>query len=93
MDQKEMMERLKRDPAALQAVMQSQDGQMLLRLLSGSDGGRTLQQAVRQAAAGHEPDASGHYEQPTGSGPGAAYRREPAKIGKEGRQCRSWRKN
>ena len=49
MDQKEMMERLKRDPAALQAVMQSQDGQMLL---SGSDGGRTLQQAVRQAAAG-----------------------------------------
>ena len=52
MDQKEMMERLKRDPAALQAVMQSQDGQMLLRLLSGSDGGRTLQQAVRQAAAG-----------------------------------------
>lgn len=39
MDQKEMMERLKRDPAALQAVMQSQDGQMLLRLLSGSDGG------------------------------------------------------
>lgn len=52
MDQKEMMERLKRDPATLQAVMQSQDGQMLLRLLSGSDGGRTLQQAVRQAAAG-----------------------------------------
>ena len=52
MDKKEMMERLKRDPAALQAVMQSQDGQMLLRLLSGSDGGRTLQQAVRQAAAG-----------------------------------------
>ena len=42
---------------------------------------------------GHEPDAPGHYEQPTGGGPGAAYRREPAKIGKEGRQCRSWRKN
>ena len=52
MDQKEMMERLKRDPAALQAVMGSRDGQMLLGLLSGSDGGRTLQQAVRQAAAG-----------------------------------------
>ena len=51
MDQKEMMERLKRDPAALQAVMGSRDGQMLLGLLSGSDGGRTLQQAVRQAAA------------------------------------------
>ena len=27
MDQKEMMERLKRDPAALQAVMWSRDGQ------------------------------------------------------------------
>ena len=46
MDQKEMMERLKRDPAALQAVMGSRDGQMLLGLLSGSDGGRTLQQAA-----------------------------------------------
>ena len=45
MDQKEMMERLKRDPAALQAVMGSRDGQMLLGLLSGSDGGRALQQA------------------------------------------------
>lgn len=53
MDQKEMMERLKRDPAALQAVMQSQDGRTLLGMLSGGDGGRSLQQAVRQAAAGN----------------------------------------
>lgn len=59
MDQKEMMERLKRDPAALQAVMGSWDGQMLLGLLSGSDGGRTLQQAVRQAAAGDASAISG----------------------------------
>ena len=59
MDQKEMMERLKRDPAALQAVMGSRDGQMLLGLLSGSDGGRTLQQAVRQAAAGAAPALRG----------------------------------
>ena len=59
MDQKEMMERLKRDPAALQAVMGSRDGQMLLGLLSGSDGGRTLQQAVRQAAAGDASAISG----------------------------------
>ena len=58
MDQKEMMERLKRDPAALQAVMGSRDGQMLLGLLSGSDGGRTLQ-AVRQAAAGDASAISG----------------------------------
>ena len=59
MDQKEMMERLKRDPAALQAVMGSRDGQMLLGLLSGSDGGRTLQQAVRQAAVGDASAISG----------------------------------
>ena len=32
---------------------------MLLRLLSGSDGGRTLQQAVRQAAAGDASAISG----------------------------------
>lgn len=57
MDQKEMMERLRRDPAALQAVMGSRDGQMLLGLLSGSDGGRTLQQAVRQAAAAGDASA------------------------------------
>ena len=59
MDQKEMMERRKRDPAARQAVMGSRDGQMLLGLLSGSDGGRTLQQAVRQAAAGDASAISG----------------------------------
>ena len=62
MDQKEMMERLKRDPAALQAVMGSRDGQMLLGLLSGSDGGRTLQQAVRQAAAGDASAISGMFQ-------------------------------
>ena len=67
MDQKEMMERLKRDPAALQAVMQSQDGQMLLRLLSGSDGGRTLQQAVRQAAAGDAAAMSQIMSSPRGA--------------------------
>ena len=62
MDQKEMMERLKRDPAALQAVMGSRDGQMLLGLLSGSDGGRTLQQAIRQAAAGDASAISGRLQ-------------------------------
>ena len=62
MDQKEMMERLKRDPAALHAVMGSRDGQMLLGLLSGIDGGRTLQQAIRQAAAGDASAISGWAE-------------------------------
>lgn len=88
MDQKEMMERLKRDPAALQAVMGSRDGQMLLGLLSGSDGGRTLQQG-RPPGGGrgrlrHQRDASGHHEHAPGGGPGAADRRKPAKIGRRG---------
>ena len=74
MDQKEMMERLKRDPAALQAVRGSRDGQMLLGLLSGSDGGRLR----------HQRDASGHHEHAPGGGPGAADRRKPAKIGRRG---------
>lgn len=52
MEQKELLERMKQDPAALRAVMQSPDGQTLLQLLSGSDGGKSLQQAARQAAAG-----------------------------------------
>lgn len=72
MDQKEMMERLKRDPAALQAVMGSRDGQMLLGLLSGSDGGRTLQQAVRQAAAGDASAISGMLQSIMSTPQGAA---------------------
>lgn len=72
MDQKEMMERLKRDPAALQAVMGSRDGQMLLGLLSGSDGGRTLQQAVRQAAAGDASAISGMLQDIMSTPQGAA---------------------
>ena len=67
MDQKEMMERLKRDPAALQAVMQSQDGQMLLRLLSGSDGGRTLQQAAAGDAAAMSQMLQGIMSSPRGA--------------------------
>lgn len=59
MDQKEMMERLKRDPAALQAVMGSRDGQMLLGLLSGSDGGRTLQQGPSARRRGTPPPSAG----------------------------------
>lgn len=96
MDQKEMMERLKRDPAALQAVMGSRDGQMLLGLLSGSDGGRTLQQAVRQAAAGDASAISGMLQGIMSTPQGAALVQrigESLQNREEGRQCRSWRKN
>jgi len=52
LDQKRMIERLKENPAALQAIARSPDGQALMRLLQGRDGGQRLQQAASQAAAG-----------------------------------------
>lgn len=51
MDQKELIDRLRRDPNAVQSLMTSADGQRLMQLLSGGDGGRTLQQAAGEAAA------------------------------------------
>ncbi len=53
MDQKELIDRLRRDPDAVQSLMTSADGQRLMQLLSGGDGGRTLQQAAGEAAAGN----------------------------------------
>lgn len=53
MDQKELIDRLRRDPTAVQSLMTSADGQRLMQLLSGGDGGRTLQQAAGEAAAGN----------------------------------------
>lgn len=50
MNQKELANRLRQNPDALQSVLRSPDGQRLLQLLSGSDGGQTLQQAAQQAA-------------------------------------------
>ena len=37
---KRMIQQLKADPARLEALMQSPDGQALLRMLSGGDQGR-----------------------------------------------------
>ena len=53
MDQKEMIDRLKRDPAALQGIINSPDAQALMRMLQGKDGGQTLDQAAAQASAGN----------------------------------------
>ena len=53
MNQNDMMSRLKRDPGAAQRVMESADGQALMQLLSGSDGGAGLQQAMAQASSGN----------------------------------------
>ena len=49
MNEQDIMNKLKSDPRALKSVMQSQDGQTLLRMLSGGDSaalGRAAQQAA-----------------------------------------------
>ena len=53
MQQKDMMARLQRDPGAVQRVMESSDGQALMQMLSGTDGGTGLQQAMAQASSGN----------------------------------------
>ena len=53
MEQSELMEKLRQNPAALQRVMRSQDGQQLMRMLSGADGGSALNRAAMQAAGGN----------------------------------------
>ncbi len=51
MDDKTLAEQLKRDPAMLRALMQSQDGQTLMRMLT-AQGGTSLQRAAQSAAQG-----------------------------------------
>ena len=53
MQQKDMMARLQHDPNAAQRVMESPDGQALMQMLSGTDGGAGLQQAMAQASNGN----------------------------------------
>lgn len=47
-----MAEQLRKDPAALKALMTSQDGQALMRMLTQGDQGAGLQRAVQSAAKG-----------------------------------------
>ena len=48
-----MLQHLKSNPAMLQSLMQSQDGQALLQMLSGGDQGASLQRAAQSAAKGN----------------------------------------
>ena len=52
MNEQDIVNKLKSDPRALKSVMQSQDGQALLNMLSGGNSA-ALGQAARQAGAGH----------------------------------------
>ena len=45
-----MIQQLKSNPAMLQALMQSRDGQALMQMLSGGDRGASLQRAAQSAA-------------------------------------------
>ena len=51
MNEQDIMNKLKSDPRTLKAVMQSQDGQTLLGMLSGGSSA-ALGRAARQAASG-----------------------------------------
>ena len=54
MDEKsaQMAEQLRKNPAMLKSLMQSQDGQTLMRMLTQDDGGTSLRKAVQSAAKG-----------------------------------------
>ena len=47
-----MAEQLRKNPAMLKSLMQSQDGQTLMRMLTQGDQGAGLQRAVQSAAKG-----------------------------------------
>ena len=48
-----LTEQLKNNPAMLRSLMQSQDGQMLIRMLTQGDQGAGLQRAVQAASKGN----------------------------------------
>ena len=72
MQQKDMMARLQRDPGAVQRVMESSDGQALMQMLSGTDGGTGLQQAMEQASSGNTAQLTEMIRQVMQSPQGAA---------------------
>ena len=72
MNQNDMMAHLQRDPNAAQRVMASADGQALMQMLSGTDGGAGLQQAMAQASAGNTAQLAEMIRQVMQSPQGAA---------------------
>ena len=58
MDEKmvQMAEHLKQNPAMLKNLMQSRDGQTLMRMLTQQDQGAALQKAAQSAARGDTAD-------------------------------------
>ena len=52
MNENMVAEQLRKNPAALRALMQSRDGQALMQMLTQGGGGAGLQRAVQSAAKG-----------------------------------------
>lgn len=71
MNEQDIMNKLKSDPRALKSVMQSQDGQTLLGMLSGGDTA-ALGRAAQQAASGDTAALSGMLRQVLSTPEGAA---------------------
>ena len=67
-----LAQQLKADPAALRALMQSPDGQALMRMLTQGDQGAGLQQAAQSAARGDTAQLTAMVRQLMGSPQGAA---------------------
>ena len=72
MEQWELIENFRKNPAALQSLMYSPDGQQLLRSLQGNDGGKTLSRAVKEAAGGNSAEMVHLLQQVMSSPDGAA---------------------
>ncbi|MEG0779047.1 MAG: hypothetical protein RRY95_05275 [Oscillospiraceae bacterium] len=53
MDNQALIDTLRSKQGSLQALMQSQDGQQLIRQLTREDGGRALQKAALAATCGN----------------------------------------
>ena len=49
---KNLMEQMKKDPAAMQRLISSRDGQMLLQMMTQNDRGAALQHAAQNAMRG-----------------------------------------
>lgn len=72
MDQKEMFDQLKKNPTALKAILQSQDGRKLMQMLSAGNQQATLHQAAQQASVGNTQQISQMIQNLMASPEGAA---------------------
>ena len=69
---KRLTEQLKNDPAALQALMRSRDGQQLMQMLTQGDQGASLQRAAQEAAKSNPAEMASMIQRIMQSPDGAA---------------------